>query len=252
MPRRHLDSPAMPASTIARRITRHARTRGLSPVVADCASWAARWALGRPRTGRPAATFGHDGTDLPYLRHAYNYTWLNERAVEVPLAAAVLADAGPAARVLEVGNVLGHYQPVTHAIVDKYEQSPGVHNVDVVDIDLPGPFDLILAISTLEHVGLDEEVQDPEKPARAIAHLTSLLAPGGRLWCTFPVGYNDALDQRLREGRLGFTRLAALRRTGRDNRWEQIPVDDVWGISYDWLLYTAHAVVVAELVRPEE
>jgi hypothetical protein len=127
-----------------------------------------------------------------------------------------------------------------------------VHNVDVVDIDLPGPFDLILAISTLEHVGLDEEVQDPEKPARAVAHLTSLLAPGGRLWCTFPVGYNDALDQRLREGRLGFTRLAALRRTGRDNRWEQIPVDDVWGISYDWLLYTAHAVVVAELVRPEE
>lgn len=240
----------MPASTIARRITRHARTRGLAPVVADCASWAARWALGRPRTGRSVATFGHDGQALPYLRHAYNYTWLNERAIEVPLAATVLAAAGPSARVLEIGNVLGHYQPVTHTVVDKYEQSPGVHNVDVVDIDLPGPFDLILAISTLEHVGLDEDVQDPEKPARAIAHLTSLLAPGGRLWCTFPVGYNPALDERLREGRLGFDRLTALRRTGRDNRWEQLPVEDVWGISYDWLLYTAHAVVVAELVRP--
>ena len=238
----------MPASTIARRITRHARTRGLAPVVADCASWAARWALGRPRTGRPTATFGHDGHALPYLRHAYNYTWLNERAVEVPLAAAVLTEAGDR-RVLEVGNVLAHYLPVSHPVVDKYEQAPGVHNVDVVDIDLPGPFDLVLAISTLEHVGFDEEVRDPGKPARGIAHLASLLAPGGRLWCTFPVGYNPALDEGLRTGGLGFTRLTALRRTGRDNRWEQVPVDDVWGTGYDWLLYTAQAVVVAELVR---
>jgi len=241
----------VPASAIAARVTRHARTRGLAPVAADCASWAARWVLGRPRAGRPGGrTFGYDGAEIPYLRHAYNYTWLNERAVEVPLAARVLAAAGPSARVLEIGNVLGHYQPVTHTVVDKYEQSPGVHNVDVVDIQLPGPFDLILAISTLEHVGLDEDVQDPGKPGRAIAHLTSLLAPGGRLWCTFPVGYNAALDDGLRADRLGFDRLTALRRTGRDNRWEQLPVTDVWGISYDWLLYTAQAVVVAELVRP--
>ena len=239
----------MPASAIAARVTRHARTRGLAPVAADCVSWAARWVLGRPRAGRPGGrTFGYDGAEIPYLRHAYNYTWLNERAVEVPLAAAVLAEAGDR-RVLEVGNVLAHYLPVSHPVVDKYEQAPGVHNVDVVDIDLPGPFDLVLAISTLEHVGFDEEVRDPGKPARGIAHLASLLAPGGRLWCTFPVGYNPALDEGLRTGGLGFTRLTALRRTGRDNRWEQVPVDDVWGTGYDWLLYTAQAVVVAELVR---
>jgi SAM-dependent methyltransferase len=239
----------VPASAIAARVTRHARTRGLAPVAADCASWAARWVLGRPRAGRPGGrTFGYDGAEIPYLRHAYNYTWLNERAVEVPLAAAVLAEAGDR-RVLEVGNVLAHYLPVSHPVVDKYEQAPGVHNVDVVDIDLPGPFDLVLAISTLEHVGFDEEVRDPGKPARGIAHLASLLAPGGRLWCTFPVGYNPALDEGLRTGGLGFTRLTALRRTGRDNRWEQVPVDDVWGTGYDWLLYTAQAVVVAELVR---
>jgi SAM-dependent methyltransferase len=239
----------MATSTIARRISRHARTRGLAPVVADCASWAARWALGRPLTGRPTAAFGHDGALLPYLRHPYNYTWLNERAVEVPLALAALEQAGPDARVLEIGNVLAHYGPVGHTVVDKYEQAPGVHNVDVVDIRLPGPFDLVLAISTLEHVGLDEEVRDPDKPARAIAHLTSLLAPGGRLFCTFPVGYNAALDERLRTDGLGFTRLTALRRTGRDNSWKQVPVEQVWGTGYDWLLYTAQAIVVAELRR---
>jgi SAM-dependent methyltransferase len=236
----------VPVAPIAARVARHARTRGLAPVVADCLTWGVRRVL---RTGPPAGTFVLDGTALPYFRHGYHYTWLNERAVEIPLAEAALHAAGPAARVLEVGNVLGHYRPVTHTVVDKYERAPGVHNVDVVDIDLPGPFDLILAVSTLEHVGLDEEVQDPDKPARAIAHLTSLLAPGGRLWCTFPVGYNPALDAGLREGRLGFDRLTALRRTGRDNGWEQIPLDDVWGISYDRLLYTAHAIVVAEYQR---
>lgn len=90
-----LESPAVPASTIARRVRSHARTRGLVPVLADCASWGARWAVGRPGAGRSsAATFRYDGADHPYLRHAYNYTWLNERAVEVPLAAAVLAATG--------------------------------------------------------------------------------------------------------------------------------------------------------------
>src|SRR4051794_2520782 len=114
----------MAPSTIARRITRHARTRGLAPVVADCASWAGRWAIGRPLIGRPTAPFGHDGATLPYLRHPYHYTWLNERAVEVPLAESVLTAAAPSARVLEIGNVLAHYRPVTHTVVDKYEQAP--------------------------------------------------------------------------------------------------------------------------------
>ena len=63
------------------------------------------------------------------------------------------------------------------------------------------------------------------------------------------MGYNPALDAGLRNGAFGFTRLTALRRTGRDNRWEQVPVEDVWSIGYDWLLYTAHALVIAELDR---
>lgn len=240
----------MRLSRIARRVVRESRTRGVVPVVADSATWAARWISGHPSAGRPdGPAFRYDGSERGYLRHPYHYTWLNERAVEVPLALDALAEAGPGARVLEVGNVLSHYAPAGHTVVDKYERAPGVRNVDVVDIDLPGPFDLILAISTLEHVGLDEEVQDPGKPARAIAHLTALLAPGGRLWCTVPVGYNPALDEALRDGGLGFTRLTALRRTGRRNRWEQVPVEEVWGTRYDWLLYTAQAVVVAELRR---
>jgi SAM-dependent methyltransferase len=244
----------VPAASIARRAARSAADRGPLPVLADCVSWAGRWILGRARAGRPARdTFRYDGADHAYLHHRYHYTWLNERAVEVPLAGAVLdralAEGTDPARVLEVGNVLAHYRPVRHTVVDKYEQGPGVRNVDVADLDLPGRYDLVLAVSTLEHVGLDEDVLDPEKPARAIDRLVSALAPGGRLWCTVPVGYNPELDRRLREDGLGFTRLTALRRLDRANRWAQVPVEDVWGIGYDRLLYTAHAVVVAEYVR---
>ena len=68
---------------------------------------------------------------------------------------------------LEVGNVLGHYVPVEHLVVDKYEQAPGVLNDDVADLDLGRQFDLVLAVSTLEHVGLDEETRDPDKPRHA-------------------------------------------------------------------------------------
>ena len=67
--------------------------------------------------------------------HDYHYTWLNERAVEVALALDLL-ERHPGASVLEVGNVLGHYVPFEHTVVDKYEQAPGVLNEDVADLDL--------------------------------------------------------------------------------------------------------------------
>jgi SAM-dependent methyltransferase len=212
--------------------------------------WAARRLPGLPRVGRPPETSDEDGAEHAYLHHPYNYTWLNERAVEVPLALAELAGHDPA-RVLEVGNVLAHYRPVRHTVVDLYEHAPGVLNVDVVDLDLPGAYDLVLAVSAREHLGFGRDGRDPGRPARAIATLTSLLAPGGRLWCTFPVGYDPELDRQLRDGSLGFTRLTALRRRGRENRWIQVPVEQAWLSRYDWLLFTAHALVVAELVRPE-
>ncbi|MGY1714460.1 class I SAM-dependent methyltransferase [Geodermatophilus sp. SYSU D01106] len=241
----------MPASAIAARVLQHTRQRGAVPVAAACLSWGTRWALGRARAGRPwTATVRHEGTEHRLLRHPYHWTWLNERAVEVPLAEAVLDAApaahGPAPRVLEVGNVLSHYRPVTHDVVDKYERAPGVRNADVVDLDGDGRYDLVLAISTLEHVGFDEEPRDPGKAARAVRRLHELLAPGGHLWATVPVGYNPDLDEALRTGALPFSRLTALRATGPGARWEQVPVEEVWGTPYDWLLYTARAVVVAE------
>jgi hypothetical protein len=184
-----------------------------------------------------------------YLNHRYNYTWLNERPVETALAFEVLRDhAGQ--DVLEIGNVMSQYVSVDHLVVDKYEHASGVVNADVVDLHLDAKFDLILAVSTLEHVGLDEETLDPDKPCRAISRLKGLLKPGGLLWVTLPVGYNTDLDHQLRAGDLGFTRLRAMVREDARNKWRQVPVEQVWQEGYDRLLYTAHGLVVAEYVAP--
>lgn len=226
------------------------RERGVLSVVTSCLLWAVQWLAGWPRAGRPTtSSFPYDGRRVPYVHERYNYTWLNERAVEAALAREQLEEHR-GRNVLEIGHVLGHYQPVDHVVVDKYEQGEQVINVDVVDLDLETRFDLVLAVSTLEHVGLDEDVLDPTKPSRAIATLRSLLAPGGKLWITHPVGYNPALDQELRCGVHGFTSMRALLRSRWRNAWREVPVEQVWDVPYDRLLYTAHGLVVAELTTP--
>lgn len=237
------------AGSVLSRVASFARERGLLEVVASCARWGRDWLRGRPGRGRDYGSFEWEGRDVPYFAHDYHYTWLNERAVEVPLALDVLGRR-PGASVLEIGNVLSHYVPVDHTVVDKYETAPGVLNQDVADLDLGRRFDLVLAISTLEHVGLDEDVLDEDKPVRAVQRLRDHVAPGGLLWVTHPVGYNPALDARFRDGTLGATRMRALLREPTRNVWREVPPDDVWSTPYDRLLYTAHAVLVAEFDAP--
>src|SRR4051812_10569021 len=91
------------------RFVEFSRERGLLSVVRACARWAVQWLRGRPHAGRPSrTTFEWDGRQVGYLNHRYNYTWLNERAVETALALEILrAHAGK--DILEIGNVMSHY-----------------------------------------------------------------------------------------------------------------------------------------------
>jgi SAM-dependent methyltransferase len=191
-----------------------------------------------------------DGERHAYLVHPYKRTWTTERAVEVPVIGALVDAAGAAARVLEVGHVLGHYGARRHVVVDKYERGAGVLNRDVLDLADLGAFDLVVAISTVEHVGWDEEPREPRKAIAAIAALKALLAPGGRLHLTVPVGYNPVLDGALRGGEVQLTRASALRRDGAGTRWREVPVAEAWDVPYDFLLYSARAVVFAAIERP--
>ncbi|MBH0190215.1 MAG: hypothetical protein HP492_00290, partial [Nitrospira sp.] len=107
-------------------------------------------------------TFRFGGREYDYLYHPYNRTWKNERGVEIPIFRELLLQH-EGKRVLEVGNVLSHYFPIQHDVVDKYEVSPGVINKDIVGFLPQQTYHLIVSISTLEHVGWDEQPQEPAK-----------------------------------------------------------------------------------------
>ena len=196
--------------------------------------------------GRRSFTFA--GGRYRYHAAVYNGTFGNERTVELAIALALLARNG-GKRVLEVGNVTRHYVSAAHRVVDKHETAPDVENADVVEIQASEPYDLILSISTLEHVGFDElsgndSVGDPEKPGRALEHLTTLLAPGGTLLVTFGLGYNPSLDERLFSGELGFDEVRFLKRISRDNRWREAAAEEVRCARYGFPYPAANAVAI--------
>ena len=167
-----------------------------------------------PRLAR--AEFVFEGKSLPLFYHRYNMTWANERAVEVPVAGEFLRRfAGK--RVLEVGNVTPHYLDTGHTVLDKFERGPGIINEDIAGFAPGERFDLILSVSTFEHIGYDDEADGDsgEKISQSIATCRSLLAADGQLVLTLPLGYNPALDRMIADGQLGSERATFLKRTGR-------------------------------------
>lgn len=189
------------------------------------------------------STFTFRGKSYRYFRHRYNATWRNERAVEIPIARGFLSGVPPE-NVLEIGDVMSNYGPVSHQVVDKYEKREDVINADVCDFESEKKYDLIFSISTLEHVGWDEEPKDKSKVLRAIENLRSLLAPGGRLVVTIPLGYNPPLDRMIGEGQIRFAESVYLKRSPRRNIWKEVNAGEVRHPHYDRQAYAAHELLV--------
>lgn len=205
-------------------------------------------AVGLCKMMKAGRTFTFEGRDYPYLCHPYNLTWRNERSVEVPIAMELLrANAGNP--VLEVGNVLPHYSDTAHDVLDKYESAPGVINADAVDFDTERRYGLIISISTLEHIGKDEEPQDAGKPLDAIKNLLRLLAPGGRMVATVPLGLNPELDRLLLSEETPFGQTLAMRRATMGNTWRQVSPESVAGVGYSRLGFRATAILIASNVK---
>lgn len=200
-------------------------------------------------TFKGGRTLTFQGVEYPYIFHRYNLTAQNERAIELPIAWAEVSKVRPD-RILEIGNVLAHYFPIQHQVLDKYEVAPGVLNADVVDFRPNRDYDLIVAISTLEHVGWDESPRDPPKFRRAIANLASLLAPGGKLLFTCPVGYNSEVDAVLRDRSIPFTTLGFIKRMTDDNVWQEADWNAVANCRYIESIPSSSAIAVATIRRP--
>ncbi|MGA3020624.1 MAG: hypothetical protein ABSD68_01590 [Candidatus Micrarchaeales archaeon] len=171
-------------------------------------------------------SFQFMGNSYDYLCRFYNSTWKSQRAIEVPIGYRLLKQY-EGKRILEFGNVMEHYFPSSHEVLDKYEKADGVINEDVVSFNPGKEYDLILSISTLEHVGWDEIPKEEGKIPKAVENLKGLLAKEGLLFMTMDVGYNQELDSLLAGDALGFDEIYYMKRTSRDNKWMQVNKEEM-------------------------
>lgn len=167
--------------------------------------------------------FQFDGHHYEYVDRIYNFTAFNERRVEIPVMQYELAKRRQD-KVLEVGNVLAHYLPVRHHVIDKYEKSSLLcfENADAATYASTQKYDLIISISTMEHVGWDESPMEPSRGAAALRNLMGLLEPGGVLIVSFPMGYNRWLDELVLNQKMPFIKTRFLQRISWRNEWVEI------------------------------
>lgn len=165
-------------------------------------------------------TFKFKRKKYKYYFQWKNMTWMGERVIELPIIWNLLKKYKNK-QILEVGNVLSQYGPVKHEILDKYEKAPGVINKDIMDYKPKNKYDLIISISTMEHVGYDEPVKDPEKVINAMKKLKNMLKKDGKLVITIPINYNPKLDEYIKNKTIQFNEKYWLKRNTKNNQWTE-------------------------------
>ncbi len=175
--------------------------------------------------------FKFDGKEYSYSQRWYNMTWRCERAIEIPIFISIIKKYH-GADILEVGNVMSHYMPTYHDIIDKYEVSKSVINQDIMEFQTNSKYQAIITLSTLEHIGVDEEQHRPEKAIDALLKLQNLLSPDGELYFSAPFGYNFALDKYFFENPHIFKRVFLMKRISRWNKWTEEKYPPEKGIRY--------------------
>jgi hypothetical protein len=181
-----------------------------------------------------------------YFVAEYNTTWSTERAVEIPIVYQMVNKK--MGKILEIGNVLSHYFSFEHDIVDKFEKGEGVINKDVTTLQLQDKYDLIVSISTLEHVGWDErnpseKLNDRNKIPLAIDNLKKMLTPQGALIFTVPLGYNPILDEYIKTGKIDLQKKFFLKRISK-NKWVETDLNDVKDSKFGAPYFRGNAIMV--------
>lgn len=176
-------------------------------------------------------SFLFQGNNYAYFHDVINNTRSNERSIEIPIVMEIVKK-NKNKNILEVGNVLSNYFKFPHDVVDKYEIDEGVINQDIIDYISSEKYDLILSISTLEHVGWDEIPRDDEKIPKALKNLKSLLKFNGTMIVTLPFGYNQALDKHLNNGTIRFDEQYHLLRT-KNHSWQEASWDEIKQTKFD-------------------
>jgi hypothetical protein len=143
---------------------------------------------------------------------------------------------------LEVGNVLSHYLRFKHKIVDKYEKETYADNVDIIDFNPEEKYNLIISISTLEHIGYDEPIKEVGKSKGAIQRIIDLLDNNGIALITVPLGYNPEIDSIVRNNEIEFSKKYFLKRISRLNLWEETNLEEAMNYKYGSKYPCANAI----------
>jgi hypothetical protein len=161
------------------------------------------WAIGLTGPAAQAGLLFTDPVTTTYRPGGYEPVWVNERIVEVPYALGVLAELAAPSRVLDFGACfstfalsaasLGHH--VTALDLHPYPlRHPNLTVVTAAGEDWEGPeqpFDAIVALSTVEHLGLGAYGDSPSGPgldAVLMSRFRTWLGEGGKLVFTAPYG----------------------------------------------------------------
>jgi SAM-dependent methyltransferase len=202
---------------------------------------------------------------------------LSERVIEVPWVMRNLPDGHP--RVLDTGTAnapLAYQRLLSRLDAD-------VQGADLVPFELPGvrstvadlrelpfgeaSFDATLCISTLEHVGMDNEVYfdstgqpvDEQGDLTALRELGRVTRPGGRVLVTVPGGRDESFGWHRQYSPDGFARLAeaaGLETVQLDLfahdpgvGWRAVPPEDLRERSYGSGAVAAAGLICAALTR---
>lgn len=194
--------------------------------------------------------FEFQNEKLLYENSFYNTSFINERSVEIPIIKSLIEEVINNNRILntlEIGNVLSYYNTtLTRDIVDKYEIAQNVINEDIEFYSPKKKYDLIISISTLEHVGNDEpEEKDPEKINRVLNHIkNNLLTENGTLIITLPINQNHSTDNFIYTNNL-FEKYNILERNSLIlNTWHEIKFHHIKGQYKKKPLFIKHIYIV--------
>jgi len=163
--------------------------------------------------------------------HNYNIAWANERCVEIPIILGFIKDNN--GKILEVGNVLSHYFNADWDILDKFEKKSGVINEDANQFNPKSKYDLIISISTFEHIGFDDELRNKQKIINTFNNLkNNCLNKKGKIIITSPIGYNPEMDSAILNNQFKFNEQIFIKRRGLLD-WKQIPKEEALASKYN-------------------
>ncbi|MDP3027338.1 MAG: hypothetical protein Q8N63_06525 [Nanoarchaeota archaeon] len=191
---------------------------------------------------KPKDFFYFEGKKLEYLIHPYNLTWINERTIEIPIVLEYIKNSNPD-KIIEAGAVLRHYTTAPWKVVDKFENGNNIINEDLVNFNPKEKYDLIISISTLEHVGFDDE-NNPVKIVNTMENMKKWLNKNGRMIVTMPIGYNKYMDNLVFSNKPYFNKIYFMKRINRKNKWIEASIDEAREARYNYPYNNANAVVI--------